>query len=130
MTNPPQPPNAPTHTPPRLGPHLRKPHPPHQRPASIHHPHHPHPAAAAGPRITRHIPPPRCRVVTTPKQPGHKTAGHSPTRPHARGNFGLVNLANVAKHVTIGHENGPRRSLRGPFPLVAGTGFEPATSGL
>ena len=28
------------------------------------------------------------------------------------------------------HENGPRRILRGPFYLVAGTGFEPATSGL
>jgi integrase len=28
------------------------------------------------------------------------------------------------------HENGPRRDLRGPFYLVAGTGFEPATSGL
>jgi hypothetical protein len=26
--------------------------------------------------------------------------------------------------------NGPRRHLRGPFRLVAGTGFEPATSGL
>jgi excisionase family DNA binding protein len=25
-------------------------------------------------------------------------------------------------------ENGPRRHLQGPFPLVAGTGFEPATS--
>ena len=32
--------------------------------------------------------------------------------------------------VPIGHENGPRRSLREPFHLVAGTGFEPATSGL
>jgi hypothetical protein len=29
-----------------------------------------------------------------------------------------------------GHENCPRRVLRGPFYLVAGTGFEPATSGL
>lgn len=28
------------------------------------------------------------------------------------------------------HENGPRRDLRGPSYLVAGTGFEPATSGL
>jgi hypothetical protein len=36
----------------------------------------------------------------------------------------------VPKTVPNGHENGPRRSLRGPFPLVAGTGFEPATSGL
>ncbi len=27
-------------------------------------------------------------------------------------------------------ENGPRSVLRGPFYLVAGTGFEPATSGL
>jgi hypothetical protein len=26
--------------------------------------------------------------------------------------------------------NGPRRRLRRPFSLVAGTGFEPATSGL
>lgn len=36
----------------------------------------------------------------------------------------------VTKSVTIGHENGPRSDLRGPFYLVAGTGFEPATSGL
>ena len=28
------------------------------------------------------------------------------------------------------HENGPRSDLRGPFQLVEGTGFEPATSGL
>ncbi|MDT5256472.1 MAG: hypothetical protein QOD10_1552 [Mycobacterium sp.] len=42
----------------------------------------------------------------------------------------MMSKANVTKHVTIGHENGPRRSLRGPFYLVAGTGFEPATSGL
>jgi len=35
----------------------------------------------------------------------------------------------VAKYVSIGHENGPRRSLRGPFCLVAGTGFEPANLG-
>jgi hypothetical protein len=33
----------------------------------------------------------------------------------------MMSKANVTKHVTIGHENGPRRSLRGPFPLVAGT---------
>ena len=42
----------------------------------------------------------------------------------------IVSAANVPKSVPIGHENGPRRSLRGPFRLVAGTGFEPATSGL
>lgn len=42
----------------------------------------------------------------------------------------LVSFANVPKSVPIGTENGPRRDLRGPFPLVAGTGFEPATSGL
>ena len=36
----------------------------------------------------------------------------------------------VTKSVTIWHENGPRSDLRGPFYLVAGTGFEPATSGL
>ena len=33
----------------------------------------------------------------------------------------MMSKANVTKHVTIGHENGPRRSLRRPFPLVAGT---------
>jgi hypothetical protein len=38
--------------------------------------------------------------------------------------------ANVPKSVPNGHENGPRSNLRGPFRLVAGTGFEPATSGL
>jgi len=37
---------------------------------------------------------------------------------------------NVAKYVAIEHENGPRNFFREPFPLVAGTGFEPATSGL
>jgi hypothetical protein len=42
----------------------------------------------------------------------------------------VISDANVPKSVPIGHENGPRRSLRGPFCLVAGTGFEPATSGL
>jgi hypothetical protein len=30
----------------------------------------------------------------------------------------MVSKANVSKHVTIEHENGPRRSLRGPFPLA------------
>jgi hypothetical protein len=42
----------------------------------------------------------------------------------------MMSKVNVTKHVTIGQGNGPRRALRGPFPLVAGTGFEPATSGL
>jgi hypothetical protein len=42
----------------------------------------------------------------------------------------MISKPNVTKHVTIGHENSPRSLLRGPFPLVAGTGFEPATSGL
>ena len=36
----------------------------------------------------------------------------------------------VTKRVTERHENGPRTCVRGPFPKVAGTGFEPATSGL
>jgi hypothetical protein len=31
----------------------------------------------------------------------------------------MMSKANVTKHVTIGHENGPRSLLRGPFPLVA-----------
>ena len=35
----------------------------------------------------------------------------------------------MSKYVSNRHENGPRRVLRGPFYLVAGTGFEPATSG-
>ena len=38
--------------------------------------------------------------------------------------------ADVAKHVSTGHENDLRDRTLGPFPLVAGTGFEPATSGL
>ena len=38
--------------------------------------------------------------------------------------------ANVHKSVHKRHENGPRGHTLGPFPLVAGTGFEPATSGL
>ena len=42
----------------------------------------------------------------------------------------VMRLSNVPKRVPNGHENGPRRGLRGPFYLVAGTGFEPATSGL
>ena len=42
----------------------------------------------------------------------------------------VMRLSNVPNHVPKRHENGPRRCLRGPFYLVAGTGFEPATSGL
>ena len=42
----------------------------------------------------------------------------------------VMRLSNVPNHVHKRHENGPRRCLRGPFYLVAGTGFEPATSGL
>lgn len=42
----------------------------------------------------------------------------------------MLSMANVAKHVSVRHENGPQSLLREPFPLVAGTGFEPATSGL
>jgi hypothetical protein len=33
----------------------------------------------------------------------------------------MMSKANVTKYVAIGHENGPRRRLRGLFPLVAGT---------
>jgi hypothetical protein len=42
----------------------------------------------------------------------------------------MMSKANVHKSVHKWYENGPRRTLRGPFYLVAGTGFEPATSGL
>lgn len=35
----------------------------------------------------------------------------------------------VHKSVNKWHENGPQRELRGPFHLVAGTGFKPATFG-
>jgi hypothetical protein len=42
----------------------------------------------------------------------------------------MMSKANVHKSVHKRYENGPRRCLRGPFCLVAGTGFEPATSGL
>jgi hypothetical protein len=42
----------------------------------------------------------------------------------------MISKANVHKSVHKRHGNGPRRILRGPFYLVAGTGFEPATSGL
>jgi hypothetical protein len=41
-----------------------------------------------------------------------------------------MSKAKLHKSIHKWHENGPRRVLRGPFPLVAGTGFEPATSGL
>jgi integrase len=50
------------------------------------------------------------------------TAGMTPTK--------VLRQANVPKSVPNRDENGPRRDLRGPFYLVAGTGFEPATSGL
>jgi hypothetical protein len=43
---------------------------------------------------------------------------------------GISAKEDVHKSVHKRHENGPRRHLRGPFYLVAGTGFEPATSGL
>jgi nicotinamidase-related amidase len=33
-------------------------------------------------------------------------------------------------HQRFCHDNGPRTFVRGPFPKVAGTGFEPANSGL
>ena len=42
----------------------------------------------------------------------------------------VMSSANVHKSIHKRHENGPRSVLRGPFYLVAGTGFEPATSGL
>ena len=41
-----------------------------------------------------------------------------------------ISRANIHKSIHDWHENGPRSLLRGPFSLVAGTGFEPATSGL
>ena len=34
----------------------------------------------------------------------------------------MISHPNVSKHVSIRHANGPRRILRGPFALVAGTG--------
>jgi hypothetical protein len=37
----------------------------------------------------------------------------------------MVRRPDVHKSVPKAHENGPRRVLRGPIPLVAGTGFEP-----
>ena len=43
---------------------------------------------------------------------------------------GMISVTNVPKSVPKWHENGPRRVLRGPFCLVAGTRFELATSGL
>jgi hypothetical protein len=65
--------------------------------------------------------------------------GRKPTSKHltrcsypfatARPEF-VVSHANVPKSVPKEDENGPRSDLRGPFLLVAGTGFEPATSGL
>ncbi len=42
----------------------------------------------------------------------------------------LISDANIPNSVHKRHENGSRRILREPFHLVAGTGFEPATSGL
>ena len=38
-----------------------------------------------------------------------------------------VSDPNVPKSVPKLHENGPRRILRGPFPLVAGTVFDSTT---
>lgn len=48
----------------------------------------------------------------------------------ATGPKGAIRSANVHKHVHKPNENGSRSCLREPFYLVAGTGFEPATSGL
>ena len=42
----------------------------------------------------------------------------------------FVRFVRAREALSPRHENGPRRNLRGPFPVVAGTGFEPATSGL
>jgi hypothetical protein len=44
----------------------------------------------------------------------------------------LSRASEAPSHATASapNENGPRSDLRGPFYLVAGTGFEPATSGL
>ena len=42
----------------------------------------------------------------------------------------MMSRPNIHKSIHKWHENGPRRILRGPFRFVAGTGFEPATSGL
>jgi len=48
----------------------------------------------------------------------------------------MLSTPNVSKHVSIRHGNDPwEKSPGGPFPLVAatlvaGTGFEPATSAL
>ncbi|BBY11641.1 hypothetical protein MMARJ_23810 [Mycobacterium marseillense] len=58
-------------------------------------------------------------------------------RPAAAGNHAGLRrrtrhgvLLPASKDVGAAHENGPQSNLRGPFYLVAGTGFEPATSGL
>ena len=42
----------------------------------------------------------------------------------------MPDTPNVAKYVAIEHEMTPEVTPLGSFPLVAGTGFEPATSGL
>jgi formyltetrahydrofolate synthetase len=36
----------------------------------------------------------------------------------------------ASESVSTGHETAPQMISEGPFSLVAGTGFEPATSGL
>jgi hypothetical protein len=70
------------------------------------------------------MPPPLPRRRHTAAGSNERRARCSPTFPK------LVRFANVPKHVPQANENGPQRNLRGPFRLVAGTGFEPATSGL
>jgi hypothetical protein len=69
------------------------------------------------------------RALTRPTT-GDKTMFGRARRACALGSNSSISVANVPESVLKRHENGSRRSLREPFYLVAGTGFEPATSGL
>ena len=79
-----------------LGHPLRQPDSARRRQAGLHHDHQPHPAAAAGLRTPRRLPPPRPAVVSTTTRPDSKPQVNTPTRQHNRGNFGLVDLSGQA----------------------------------
>ena len=57
---------------------------------SIHHHHHPHPTAEQSLRTPRPLTPPGIQVGSTPHPQNPKAQLNTPTRQHARGNFGLA----------------------------------------
>jgi hypothetical protein len=88
---------------------------------------------AATPTLDSSCRPMRMFWETTTETPRsrrpHSSSANGGTQP-TEAIVKMISTPNVAKYVALRHENGPRRVLRGPFCLVAGTGFEPATSGL